>query len=289
MNSAIQKFMDILADNDYTAKYKDIPEEIDNRDEMVAEIQTILDDDGLLPDSLRFFELNGKTTTSELESDLHKSFRQFRSEFLAGNYSGNDSFKHEVINQLENTMMEIKKALDESKQLKDETLLEMLEAKAVICEEVKTFVLNQQKTVEQKLPKKKQQERRSFKWLKDEELLLNFYNHLKSNVLISKDTDVNDFKEVFSNIPISEIKKPVQWEKGAKLFAYFFYNLINRKFIPQKPSWVNLQYCFTYNRNDIGQYVAVDEGVRAHVTVINNEGAPKGAELIDALFNIERK
>ena len=289
MNSAIQKFMDILADNDYTAKYKDIPEEIDNRDEMVAEIQTILDDDGLLPDSLRFFELNGKTTTSELESDLHKSFRQFRSEFLAGNYSGNDSFKHEVINQLENTMMEIKKALDESKQLKDETLLEMLEAKAVICEEVKTFVLNQQKTVEQKLPKKKQQERRSFKWLKDEELLLNFYNHLKSNVLISKDTDVNDFKEVFSNIPISEIKKPVQWEKGAKLFAYFFYNLINRKFIPQKPSWVNLQYCFTYNRNDIGQYVAVDEGVRAHVTVINNEGAPKGAELIDALFNIEAK
>ena len=289
MNSAIQKFMDILADNDYTAKYKDIPEEIDNRDEMVAEIQTILDDDGLLPDSLRFFELNGKTTTSELESDLHKSFRQFRSEFLAGNYSGNDSFKHEVINQLENTMMEIKKALDESKQLKDETLLEMLEAKAVICEEVKTFVLNQQKTVEQKLPKKKQQERRSFKWLKDEELLLNFYNHLKSNVLISKDTDVNDFKEVFSNIPISEIKKPVQWEKGAKLFAYFFYNLINRKFIPQKPSWVNLQYCFTYNRNDIGQYVAVDEGVRAHVTVINNEGAPKGAELIDALFNIEGK
>ena len=289
MNSAIQKFMDILADNDYTAKYKDIPEEIDNRDEMVAEIQTILDDDGLLPDSLRFFELNGKTTTSELESDLHKSFRQFRSEFLAGNYSGNDSFKHEVINQLENTMMEIKKALDESKQLKDETLLEMLEAKAVICEEVKTFVLNQQKTVEQKLPKKKQQERRSFKWLKDEELLLNFYNHLKSNVLISKDTDVNDFKEVFSNIPISEIKKPVQWEKGAKLFAYFFYNLIEKKFIPQKPSWVNLQYCFTYNRNDIGQYVAVDEGVRAHVTVINNEGAPKGAELIDALFNIEAK
>ena len=281
--------MDILADNDYTAKYKDIPEEIDNRDEMVAEIQTILDDDGLLPDSLRFFELNGKTTTSELESDLHKSFRQFRSEFLAGNYSGNDSFKHEVINQLENTMMEIKKALDESKQLKDETLLEMLEAKAVICEEVKTFVLNQQKTVEQKLPKKKQQERRSFKWLKDEELLLNFYNHLKSNVLISKDTDVNDFKEVFSNIPISEIKKPVQWEKGAKLFAYFFYNLIEKKFIPQKPSWVNLQYCFTYNRNDIGQYVAVDEGVRAHVTVINNEGAPKGAELIDALFNIEAK
>ncbi|MBP7509896.1 MAG: hypothetical protein KA807_18940 [Prolixibacteraceae bacterium] len=289
MNSAIQKFMDILADNDYTAKYKEIPQEVDNRDEIIAEIQAIMDDDGLLPDSLRFFELNGKTTASELKPHLHKAFQKYRNEFLAGNYSGNDSFKHELIKQLDDTLREVEKAMSESKQLKDETLLEMLEAKAVICEEVKTFVLNQQNTVEQKLPKKKQQEKRSFKWLKDEELIINFYNHLKSNDLISKNTDVKDFRAVFSNIPISEIKKPVQWEKGAKLFAYFFYNLINRKFIPQKPSWVNLQYCFTYNRNDIGQYVAVDKGVRAHVTVINNEGAPKGAELIDALFNIERK
>ena len=60
--------MDILADNDYSAKYKDIPQEVDNRDELVAELQTILDDDGLLPDSLRFFELNGKTTAPELKS-----------------------------------------------------------------------------------------------------------------------------------------------------------------------------------------------------------------------------
>ena len=276
--------MDILADNDYTAKYKDIPEEIDNRDEMVAEIQTILDDDGLLPDSLRFFELNGKTTSSELESNLHKAFQKFRNEFLAGNYSGNDSFKHELMKQLDDNLREIEKAMHESKQLKDETLLEMFEAKAVVCKEVKTFILNQQITFEQKSPKRKQQEKRSFKWLKDEELIINFYNHLKSNDLISKDTDVNDFRAVFSNIPITEIKKPIQWEKGAKLFAYFFHKLITNNFIPQTPSWINLQYCFTYNRSDTGKYVPILEGVKAHVTVFLKEGAPKGAESVDILF-----
>lgn len=276
--------MDILDDNVYTAKYKDIPEEVDNRDEMVAEIQTILDDDGLLPDSLRFFELNGKTTASELESNLHKAFQKFRNEFLAGNYSGNDSFKHELMKQLDDNMSEIEKAMHESKQLKDETLLEMFEAKAVVCKEVKTFILNQQITYEQKSPKRKQQEKRSFKWLKDEELIINFYNHLKSNDLISKDTDVNDFRAVFSNIPITEIKKPIQWEKGAKLFAYFFHKLITNNFIPQTPSWINLQYCFTYNRSDTGKYVPILEGVKAHVTVFLKEGAPKGAESVDILF-----
>ncbi len=276
--------MDILDDNVYTAKYKDIPEEVDNRDEMVAEIQTILDDDGLLPDSLRFFELNGKTTSSELESNLHKAFQKFRNEFLAGNYSGNDSFKHELMKQLDDNLREIEKAMHESKQLKDETLLEMFEAKAVVCKEVKTFILNQQITFEQKSPKRKQQEKRSFKWLKDEELIINFYNHLKSNDLISKDTDVNDFRAVFSNIPITEIKKPIQWEKGAKLFAYFFHKLITNNFIPQTPSWINLQYCFTYNRSDTGKYVPILEGVKAHVTVFLKEGAPKGAESVDILF-----
>jgi len=102
--------------------------------------------------------------------------------------------------------------------------------------------------------------------------------------LISKDTDVNDFKEVFSNIPISEIKKPVQWEKGAKLFAYFFHKLIANNFIPQTPSWISLRYCFTYNRSDTGKYVPIHEGVKAHVTVFLKEGAPKGAESVDILF-----
>ncbi len=280
--------MDILADNDYSVKYKDIPQEVDNRDEIVAELQTILDDDGLLPDSLRFFELNGKTTASVLKLHLHKTFQKFRNEFLSGNYSGNDSFKHELMKQLDDNLEEIEKAMHESKQLKDETLLEMFQVKALVFDEVKTFILSQQKTYEQKSPKKKPQEKRSFKWLKDEEFIVNFYNHLKSNELIFTGTDVIDFKAVFSNIPISEIKKPVQWDKGAKLFAYFFHKLITYNYIPKTPSWTILPYCFTYNRSDTGKYVPIQSGVKAHVTVFLKEGAPKGSEIIDAIFHIPK-
>lgn len=279
--------MDILADNNYTAKYHDIPEEVDNREEIIAELIAILDDDGLPPDSLRYFKLNNEVKVSELRTYLQKSFLQFKNEFHAGNHAANDALKHELLQQLNVIDKEIERSIYESKLLKDETLMEMFESKAMICDEVRKFIHSHQGESEKKLLKKGQKERHSFNWLKEENLLTEFYFKLKSHELIANDTEIDDFKAVFSNIPISEIKKPVQWEKGAKLFAYFFFNLIDRNFIPQKPSWINLQYCFTYNRNDIGQYVPVEEGVRAHVTVINKEGAPKGAELIDDLFNIE--
>jgi len=284
MNSAIQKFMDILADNDYSAKYKDIPQEVDNRDELVAEIQAIMDDDGLLPDSLRYFVVNGMTSASELVSYLQKSFLQFKNEFLASNHAMNDSLKHELLLQLDVTKKEIEQSIHESKQLKDETLIEIFEAKNLICDEVKRFILSQQVKHEHEIMKKEPQERLSFKWLKDDYLLTKFYNKLKLNELISADTDFDDFKAVFSNIPVSDIKKPVQWEKGAKLFAYFFHKLITNNFIPQTPSWINLRYCFTYNRSDTGKYVPIHEGVKAHVTVFLKEGAPKGAESVDILF-----
>ena len=287
MKSFIQKLMDILADNQYTTNYRDIPEEVDNREEIIAEIQAILDDDGLLPDSLRYFVVNGMESASELDAYLQKSFLQFKNEFLAGNHATNDSLKHELLQQLDETKKEIEQAIHESKQLKDEILREMFETKALICDEVKGFILSQQVKSEQELLKKEPQERRSFKWLKDDELLMKFYNKLKLNELISADTDIEDFKAIFTNTPVPEIKKPVQWEKGAKLFAYFFYNLISNNYIPQRPTWINLQYCFTYYKGDIGAYMPIEEGVKANVTVFLKEGAPKGAELIDELFQTD--
>ena len=289
MDSTIQKFIDVLADNDYRAKYKEIPDDVDNRDEIIAELQTILDDDGLLPDSLRFFELNGKASSSELALYLNKSFQQFKNEFLAEKHDDNELYKNELLKQIAEIKKEIEQIFYESKQLKDETLTQMFEAKAKMCDEASKFILSHQDKNIDELSGKEPQIKRSFKWLKEKGLLTHFFNILKLNELIAMDTDINDFMAVFSNIPISDIKKPVQWEKGAKLFAYFFHNLITRNFIPQKPSWINLQYCFTYNRNDIGQYVPIEEGVKAHVTVFNKEGAPKGAELIDELFNIDGK
>lgn len=287
MNSSIQIFLDVLADNDYTAKYKEIPDYVDNRDEIIAEIQTVLDDDGLLPDTLRYFVLNGKTNITEMVSCLRKSFQQFKNEFFAGNHAGNESLKQEIIKQLELTKDEIEQAILESKQIHDETLTQMFDAKALMCDEALKFIESHQDKNIDGLSGKETPIRRSYKWLKEERLLTHFYNQLRFNKLIAIDTDIYDFMSVFSNVPVSDIKKPVQWEKGAKLFAYFFHNLLTKNYIPQTPSWINLKYCFTYNRNDVGQYVPIDTGIKSHVTVFMKEGAPKGAENIDELFNTD--
>lgn len=283
MNSILQQLINLLSDNDYKPKYRDIPDEVDNKDEIIAEYQEILDDDGLLPDSLRFFELNGISDSKELTSFLKKSFQQFKNEFFAGKHSDNELYKSELLQQLDVMKKDIELAYHESNQLNDDSLSQMFETKLRICDELSEFITSTQSS-NQKTPKIEPQERHSYNWLKGEELLTDFYNKMKSNELIAKDTDITDFKAIFSFIPVSDIKKPVQWEKGAKLFAYFFHKLITNNYIPQKPSWINLSHCFTYNRTDIGGYVAIEKGIKSHVTVISNEGTPKGAELVDVLF-----
>ena len=107
--------------------------------------------------------------------------------------------------------------------------------------------------------------------------------------MIATDTQEEEFKAVFSNIDVTEIKNPVQWEKGAKLFAYFFNLLMVNKYIPQRPSWILLQYCFTYNRGDIGSYVPIQEGIKAHMKELKESGAPKDAELIDEIFESSKE
>ena len=298
MESAIQRFMDILAGNVYTAKYKDIPEEIDNRDEIIAEIQSILDDDGLLPDSLRFFELNGKSSTTDLTQYLLNNFQKFKIEFLAGKHSDNDSFKTELYQQLDMIKKDIEQKTYEAKQLKDENLIEMLNAKSRICAEVLEFITshsgtsdklslekNQPEKHKQTSQKKESKVKRSFKWLKEENVLIDFHSKMILNGLIAPNTDIEDFKAVFSNVPVSQIDRPVHWEKGAKLFAYFFIKLIENKYIPQKPSWINLSHLFTYIKSNTGKPEPILDSVKTNVTKINTEGVPKDAEVVDILFN----
>ncbi len=64
MNDSIFNFLSTLADNKYTSKVSNIPEEFDNRDELLAEIH----ETGKIPDALIYFECNGFSRISEMES-----------------------------------------------------------------------------------------------------------------------------------------------------------------------------------------------------------------------------
>jgi hypothetical protein len=284
MDTIITQFLEILADNAYITKYKDVPDDVDNREEIIADIQETLDNGGLLPDSLRYFVLNGISDSKELASYLQKSFQQFKNEFLAGKHGDNDLFMNELLLQLDAIKNDIEQAAYEAKQLSDDSLNQMLAAKTSVCDEVSEFVTSTKEISNKITPEKEPVERLSLNWLMGHDLLQDFFDKMKSNKLIAKDTDINDFKAIFSNVPVSDIKKPVQWEQGAKLFAYFFHRLITSNYIPQRPTWILLQYCFTYYRGDIGKYVPIAEGVKAHATVFPKESAPKGSELVDVLF-----
>lgn len=284
MSNFITQFLEILSENDFKPVYRDIPDEVDNREQIISDIQEILDDDGHLPDSLRYFKLNGESDSKALTSFLNKSFQQFKTEFLAAEQGDNESFKNELLQQLDEIKTGIEQVRHEANQLRDDSVSQMLTVKTSVCDEVIGFIKSTQDSSNQKPTKKKPVERLSFKWLKGDDLLQNFFDKMKSNELIAKDTDINDFKAIFSNKPVSEIDKLIQWEKGAKLFAYFFHKLIVNNYIPKKPSWVLLQYCFTYNRVDIGKYVPMYEGVKSNVTEIKESGAPEGDELVDKLF-----
>ena len=292
-------FISILANNEVVAKYKNVPDFIDNSDEIKAELQEILDDDGHLPDYLRYFELNGSSNVIEIADYLEKCYRKFKIEFFSKNNDTNKAFNNELIKQLVIIRNTIVQKINEIKQIKDNTIDQMLDMKLQLCDQVINFIMdtaNKTEDIEQikDLSKKKilieqaSQSRKilvrhSFKWLKGDDLLLKFFNYLKSDELISRNTEEKDFIDVFSNIPVSEIKNPVQWEKGAKLFAYFFKKLIDNRYIKQKPSWILLKYCFTYYKDDIGSYIPISADIRGSLSG-SNYSHPKDKNLIDKLF-----
>lgn len=315
MNNSIQKYLQLLNDNELIAKYRSVPDYIDNRDEILAELHEHVEDvsrpeihehieddllheihvhleEGLPPDSFRYFEVNGFSNSSKLNEYLNDSFDQFRTEFHAGRHVDNKGFIQEIETKIKTINENIVQAIYEVAQIKDDELIKLFNVKANICDESLTFINDIKEhskkphanSIQENNEKPKiKKERLSYKWLKSSEELENLFSEMIKKELIAKNTQWDDFKIIFSNLPISSIKKPVHWVKKANLFAYFFRKLINNRFIPQKPSWILLKHCFTYYREDIGAVVPIHEGVKSHTTDFK-EYAPKHFELIDSLF-----
>jgi len=285
MNNTFSKFLEILANNDFVPNLREIPDDFDDRDELLAE----LDEMDTLPDSLRYFELNGFSNSIELKKCLEKYFKQFKIDFLSGDYYRNSILIKEIENQLDVIKNDITKTANQANQLKDIELNNLISIKTHYCDELKEFIKNYQNSkvefqVDKADRKNKKKEIVSYKWLIGQDKLQEFYNKMIANKLIAQDTQEDDFKAVFSAIPVSDIKNRIQWEKGAKLFAYFFNELTEHDYIPKKPKWILLEYCFNYKDYRNSTYVPILESVKSHMTEISIYGAPKEANLVDCLF-----
>jgi hypothetical protein len=64
VDNPVVSFIKLLTDNNIISRYREIPDEFDLKDELLADIE--FDFDGELPDSMRFFEINGFSSPVDL-------------------------------------------------------------------------------------------------------------------------------------------------------------------------------------------------------------------------------
>lgn len=248
MNSFINQFLVILSDNEYISNCREIPEEMDNRDEFIANLQESLDEGGHLPDSLRFFELNGKNSANELKEFLEKSFQSFKNDYLAGQHVTDELLNKELINQINNIISEFKQTVSEAMQLNDSDLIELYETKFYYFEKVLDFLNlkpvkgghNKQKTTKKTVYYFTVQKEFA------EKFKYNYYlNHLYEGLkdeLGYIDCTLLEFNNLFC--PIGKTKRktpePIIWTSGAySHLAYFIQCLVKVGFIPnsRQPSF----------------------------------------------------
>ncbi len=283
MGNAISKFLTILADNYFTAKYNDILDEVDNRDQILADIA---DMDGL-PDSLRYFEINGFSSSIELQAYLETFFNQFKVDYLQDIHNKNRSLVQEIKNQIEIIKCSLEQAVYKSNQIQDDDLHELIGIKINFLDELNKFIVDPKKFVKGPVLKVSMEsvgkKSKSYYWQKGQKELNDLYENMKANNLISQDTIPEDFKAVFSEKDLSTLK-PIQWEKGPRLLAYFIDQLTENKCIPRTPKWSLLKYCFTYSSKQDGIYVPALENIKSQMHQVKTSGKPKFARLVDSLF-----
>ncbi len=239
MNISINQFLEILAENDYKVQYKEIPDEIDNRDEIIAGLHEILDDDGHLPDSLRYFVVNDMTTSIEITDFIQNTFQSFKTEFLAGNQHHNDSLKQELVKQLNGIRKNIEQKISETKPLKDETLTNLFLVKLRYCDAVNDFLEQKQ---ESGVSKNKKTLRNTVYYFKVEQEFTGKYDIYLNRIYESLKNDLNlinctpvQFKNLFrpSGKTRRATPEPIVWLSGSySHLAYFIKCLAQSDFIP---------------------------------------------------------
>jgi hypothetical protein len=284
METPISKFLTILTDNSYTANYENIPDEVDNRDEILAELDEM---DGL-PESRRFFEINGFSSTIELQAYLEKIFNQFKVDYLQEIHNKNKPLVQELKNQIKIIKYSLEQAVYESNQIQDDDLHELIGIKINFLDELNKFIADPQTYVKSfssnTTIETGEKEKHSFNWLKGQKELNDLFENMKANNLISLNTQQEDFTAVFSNKPLSTLKH-IKWEKGPRLLAYFIDQLTEKKYIPRTPKWTLIKHCFIYSSKQDGNYVPASENLKAHMNYFKKYGKPKYARLVDNLFS----
>ena len=136
MTNPIAEFISVLHDNNYVTKYKDIPEDFEHADELKAEIHEM----GELPDSMRFFEVNGISRENDMDEYLASMLISFKSSFIDKGYLKDNVNKKAIKQQINDVRKELNDLKQEVQQIGDIDLIALYNCKIRYCEKTIGFI-----------------------------------------------------------------------------------------------------------------------------------------------------
>lgn len=146
MIDPIVDFIKILNDNEFKSKVREIPDEFDNKDELLAEIEM----EGSIPPSMFYFELNGYNSPVDFEDFLEKNYNSFKISFLAKSVYRNDELIAEILDQIHYSKLALTQLRSAHIASSDITFKSLIELKIRYCEKTISFLEEKFKIIEEK-------------------------------------------------------------------------------------------------------------------------------------------
>ena len=265
MGKSISTLIKFLQDVNVKSKYKDVPDYIDNRDEILAEIYQDMEEGDPLPDWLKYFEINGISRPDEMNNVLENMFLEFKISFTSNDVSEKQELAiliSDEIKKAKNILLACKK---EFSPLKDQDLNELIEIKIKYCDKVNDLLsipsgnkisLNNGKNIDKENIVyffRLKSEISS----KKEAVIRSLHSHLKEQNFL--DSSFPAFKCLFidfnKNVP-EKSPEPVVWKNGNyNTLSYLIKKISGRIIEPGKGGHSNYKAAINLFYNQIpGQF-----------------------------------
>jgi hypothetical protein len=260
MNNHINEFLRILRDNNYEQKYYSSTDEIgflpftkeDNPDDVTEDLSED-EVDVKASESLAYYELNGYSDFNDLEDYLNENLYDFKISFIEAGCAKDKSLKNEIVQQITIIKSELTELKETVKFLKDFALIALIRTKTNFCDEVVSFITNQ----DIRIKPRRQKDSENLNRLKQKEAVILFY-YLRDLGLISKGMQNNEYAQYISDLTgyeaekirqdLSYIKNESQSNEGGS-FQESDYEGIKRQLVQKLIKAISAVYKEKFNKD----------------------------------------
>lgn len=131
MIDPVVDFIKLLNNNEFKSKVREIPDEFDNKDELLAEIER----EGDIPSSMIYFELNGFSSPVDLKEFLNHAFKAFKISIFSNTEAKQDTLFREIHDQITSAKADLLLKEQSLKTLNDITLNDLIKYKIQACDD----------------------------------------------------------------------------------------------------------------------------------------------------------